>query len=45
MQNARQLAGLTMSSIKSGLIKGTGSSYTTTVTTAGMINGQFVTTL
>ena len=45
MQNARQLAGLTMSSIKSGLIKGTGSSYTTTVTTAGMINGKFITTL
>lgn len=39
------LRGLTMGTIKSGLIKGTGSSYTTTVTTAGMINGKYVTTL
>lgn len=45
MQNARQLAGLTMGTIKSGLVKGTGSSYTTTVTTAGMINGKYVTGL
>ena len=45
MQNARQLNGLTMSTIKSGLVKGTTSTYTTTVTTAGMINGKFVTTL
>ena len=34
-----------MGTIKSGLIKGTGSSYTTTVTTAGMINGKYVTGL
>lgn len=45
MQNARQLAGLTMGTIKSGLVKGTTSTYTTTVTTAGMINGKYVTGL
>ena len=39
------MRGLTMGTIKSGLVKGTGSSYTTTVTTAGMINGKYVTTL
>jgi hypothetical protein len=43
--NARKLHGLTMGTIKTGLIKGTGSSYTTTVTSAGMINGKYVTTL
>lgn len=45
MPNARNLHGLTMGTIKSGLIKGTTSSYTTTVTTAGMINGKYVTGL
>lgn len=44
-QNSRHTYGLTMGTIKSGLIKGTGLSYTTTVTTAGMINGKYVTTL
>ena len=39
------MRGLTMGTIKSGLVKGTGSSYTTTVTTAGMINGKYVTGL
>lgn len=43
--DTRRLNGLTMSTIKSGLIKGSTSTYTTTVTTAGMINGKFVTTL
>lgn len=44
-QNSRQMYGLTMGTIKSGLVKGTNKSYTTTVTTAGMINGKYVTTL
>ena len=39
------LRGLTMGTIKSGLIKGTTSTYTTTVSTAGMINGKYVTAL
>lgn len=39
------LRGLTMGTIKSGLVKGTGLSYTTTVITAGMINGKYVTGL
>jgi hypothetical protein len=34
-----------MGTIKTGLIKGTTSSYTTTVTSAGMINGKYVTGL
>ncbi len=42
-QNSRVMYGLTMGTIKSGLVKGTGLSYTTTVTTAGMINGKYVT--
>jgi hypothetical protein len=42
MQN---LPSLTIGTIKTGLIKGTTSSYTTTVTSAGMINGKYVTTL
>ncbi|MFA6204473.1 MAG: hypothetical protein WC710_14945 [Gallionella sp.] len=45
MGNARSLHGLTMGTIKTGLIKGTTSSYTTTVTSAGMINGKYVTGL
>lgn len=40
-----QFRGLTMGLIKSGLIKGTNKSYTTTVTTEGMINGKYVTGL
>jgi len=45
MSNARQLNGLTMGTIKTGLTKGTTSTYTTTVTSAGMINGKYVTGL
>jgi hypothetical protein len=37
--------GLTMGTIKTGLTKGTTSTYTTTVTSAGMINGKYVTGL
>jgi len=37
--------GVTMGTIKTGLIKGTTSTYTTTVTSAGMINGKYVTGL
>lgn len=43
MPNARSLQGLTMGTIKTGLVKGTTSTYTTTVTSAGMINGKYVT--
>lgn len=39
------LRGLTMGTIKTGLTKGTTSTYTTTVTSAGMINGKYVTGL
>lgn len=45
MQNARNLSGLTMGTIKSGLVKGTGLSYTTTVSTAGMVIGKYVTAI
>lgn len=45
MQNGRNLNGLTMGTIKTGLTKGTTSTYTTTVTSAGMINGKYVTGL
>lgn len=41
----RKLSGLTMSTTDSGLVAGTTSTYTTTVTTAGVINGKWVTTL
>lgn len=44
LQN-RGLHGLTMGTIKTGLIKGATSTYTTTVTSAGMINGKYVTGL
>lgn len=37
--------GATMGQISSGLTKGTTSTYTTTVTTAGMIGGKYVTGL
>lgn len=43
--NDRQSSGLTLNLAKSGLILGTGSSYSTTVTTNGAIGGKFVTTL
>lgn len=45
MSSARKLEGLTMGTSKTGLIKGTTSTYTTTVTSAGMINGKYVTGL
>lgn len=41
--NGRRIHGLTMGTIKTGLIKGTTSTLTTTVTSAGMINGKYVT--
>ena len=43
--DALNLRGLTMGTIKTGLVKGTTSTYTTTVTAAGMINGKYVTGL
>jgi hypothetical protein len=43
MSSGRNLEGLTMGTIKTGLIKGTTSTITTTVTSAGMINGKYVT--
>lgn len=45
MPNARLLTGLTMATVSPGLVKGTNKSYTTTVTSAGMINGKWVTPL
>lgn len=45
MQNARQLSGLTMGLGKTGITKGTTSTYTTTATSVGMINGKYVTGL
>ena len=44
-QNSRKMYGATFGTIKTGLIKGTTSTYTTTVTSAGMINGKYVTGL
>jgi hypothetical protein len=43
MSNQRQIYGLTMSTVSAALVKGTTSTYTTTVTTAGVINGKWVT--
>jgi hypothetical protein len=45
MSNARRLSGATFGTIKTGLILGTTSTYTTTVTSAGMIGGKYVTGL
>jgi len=45
MSNARRLNGLTMSLKACGLTKGTTSTYTTTATTEGIINGKHVTGL
>jgi hypothetical protein len=39
------LRGLTLCTVSPALVKGTNKSYTTTVTSAGMINGKFVTAL
>ena len=43
--NSRNMRGATMGTIKTGLVKGTTSTYTTTVTSAGMIGGKYVTGL
>lgn len=43
--DARKIHGLTMCTVSPALVKGTTSTYTTTVTSAGMINGKFVTAL
>lgn len=43
--NSRIIYGLTQNNVSAALVKGTTSTYTTTVTTAGVINGKFVTTL
>lgn len=42
-QNSRITYGLTCGTVNSGLTKGTTSTYTTTASTAGMINGKYVT--
>lgn len=41
----RNLPSLTMGTIKTGLVKGTTSTYTTTVSSAGMVNGKYVTAI
>ncbi len=38
-------AGITLNLVSAAMVAGTTSTYTTTVTTAGLINGKFVTTL
>jgi hypothetical protein len=43
--NARNLRGLTMCLVSPALVKGTNKSYTTTVTSAALINGKYVTAL
>ena len=43
--NSRNQRGVTQNFVSAALVKGTNKSYTTTVTTAGVINGKFVTTL
>ena len=45
MQSHLTVRGLTMGLIKTGLIKGSNLSYTTTVTSNGMIGGKYVTVL
>ncbi len=45
MPNARIQYGVTMGTSKTGITKGTTSTYTTTATSAGMINGKYVTGL
>lgn len=39
------LAGVTLNLVSAAFVAGTTSTYTTTVTTAGLINGKFITTL
>jgi hypothetical protein len=41
----KNLRGLTMGLVSPALVKGTNKSYTTTVTSAGLINGKYVTAL
>jgi hypothetical protein len=41
----RNLRGLTMGTVSPVLVKGTNKSYTTTVSSAGIINGKYVTAL
>lgn len=43
--NARELNGLTMGLVNPVLVKGTTSTYTTSVTSAGIINGKYATAL
>lgn len=45
MTTGRRNPGITMGTIKTGLILGTTSTYSTTVTSAGMIGGKYVTGL
>jgi hypothetical protein len=40
-----QMQGITINLVSAAMIAGTTSTYTTTVTTVGLINGKFVTTL
>ena len=39
------LSGITLNLVSAAFVAGTTSTYTTTVTTAGLINGKFITTL
>jgi hypothetical protein len=43
--NNNALTGITLNLASAGFVAGTTSTYTTTVTTAGLINGKFITTL
>lgn len=45
MPNAREFSGLTMSFVSAAMIAGTTSTYTTTVTTNGVIGSKFATAL
>ena len=45
MAQINNLSGLTLNYVSAAMVAGTTSTYTTTVTTAGIINGKFVTTL
>lgn len=45
MATIQNMAGLTMNFVNAAFVAGTTSTYTTTVTTAGIVNGKFITTL
>ena len=45
MAQILRLDGLTINFVSAAMVAGTTSTYTTTVTTAGLVNGKFVTTL